>query len=75
VPHFAAVPYIISTTNLVATVPKKLAERARAPFALAFAASPLGLSALQTNIFWHRRYNQDDGNLWLRRLVAQLFEE
>jgi DNA-binding transcriptional LysR family regulator len=75
VPHFAAVPYIVSTTDLVATVPQKLAERAAGPFGLTVAASPLGLPALQTNMFWHRRYNQDEGNRWLRGLVAELFAE
>jgi DNA-binding transcriptional LysR family regulator len=75
VPHFAAVPYIVSTTDLVATVPQKLAERAAGPFQLEAAASPLALPALQTNMFWHRRYNQDEGNRWLRTLVAEHFAE
>jgi DNA-binding transcriptional LysR family regulator len=75
VPHFAAVPYIVSTTDLVATVPLKLAERAAGPFQLQVAASPLGLPSLQTNMFWHRRYNQDEGSRWLRALVAELFAE
>lgn len=75
VPHFAAVPYIVSTTDLVATVPRKLAERAAGPFQLEAVTSPLELPALQTNIFWHRRYNQDEGNRWLRTLVADHFAE
>lgn len=75
VPHFAAVSYIVSTTDLVATVPQKLAERAAAPFQLAILPSPLQLPGLQTNVFWHRRYNQDEGNRWLRGLVADLFAE
>jgi DNA-binding transcriptional LysR family regulator len=75
VPHFAAVPYILSTTDLVATVPQKLAERAAGPFQLRYVDSPLRLPALQTNMFWHRRYNQDEGNRWLRALVADQFAE
>lgn len=75
VPHFAAVPYIVSTTDLVATVPQKLAERAAAPFHLAISATPLHLPALQTNLFWHRRYNQDEGNRWLRGVLVELFGE
>jgi DNA-binding transcriptional LysR family regulator len=75
VPHFAAVPYIVSTTDLVATVPQKLAQRAAGPFQLEAVESPLGLPALQTNMFWHRRYNQDEGNRWLRTLVAEHFAE
>lgn len=75
VPHFAAVPYILSTTDLVATVPQKLAERAAGPFQLQYVESPLQLPALQTNMFWHRRYSQDEGNRWLRGLVAGMFAE
>jgi DNA-binding transcriptional LysR family regulator len=75
VPHFAAVPYIVSTTDLVATVPQKLAERAAGPFQLEAVTSPLDLPTLQTNMFWHRRYNQDEGNRWLRTLVAEQFAE
>ena len=75
VPHFVAVPYIVSTTDLVVTVPRKLAERAAPPFGLQFVAPPLKLPALQTNVFWHRRFHQDAGNQWLRNLVAQRFAE
>jgi DNA-binding transcriptional LysR family regulator len=75
VPHFSAAPYIVATTDLVVTVPQKLAERAAAPFGLVYAKSPLRLAALQTNVFWHRRYNQDEGNRWLRTLVADAFAE
>jgi DNA-binding transcriptional LysR family regulator len=65
----------VSTTDLVATVPQKLAERAAGPFRLEAVPSPLALPALQTNMFWHRRYNQDEGNRWLRTLVAEHFAE
>ncbi|MRW89855.1 LysR family transcriptional regulator [Duganella sp. FT80W] len=75
VPHFAAVPYILSSTELVATVPLKLAERAAAPFQLRYADTPLALAPLQTNLFWHRRYHQDQGGRWLRALLVELFSE
>ncbi|GGX94785.1 LysR family transcriptional regulator [Massilia dura] len=75
VPHFSAAPYIVGATDLVVTVPRKLAERAAAPFGLVFVKSPLRLAALQTNVFWHRRYNQDEGNRWLRTLVVDAFGE
>jgi DNA-binding transcriptional LysR family regulator len=75
VPHFTAVPYIVSTSDLVVTVPQKLAERAALPFGLEWATPPLDLPPLQTNIFWHRRFNQDPGNQWLRGLLADVFAE
>ena len=74
-PHFTAVPYIVSSTDLVVTVPQKLAERAAAPFKLNYLKPPLRLPSLQTNVFWHRRFNQDEGNQWLRGVIADLFSE
>jgi DNA-binding transcriptional LysR family regulator len=75
VPHFTAVPYILSASELVVTVPQKLAERAAAPFGLSWITPPLELPELQTNLFWHRRFNQDPGNQWLRALVVEVFGE
>lgn len=75
VPHFTAVPYIVQASDLVVTVPQKLAERAGPPFGLAWITPPLKLPPLQTNMFWHRRYNQDPGNQWLRGLVAGTFAQ
>jgi DNA-binding transcriptional LysR family regulator len=73
VPHFTAVPYIVSASDLVVTVPQKLAERAAKPFGLKWIVPPLELPLLQTNLFWHRRFNQDPGGQWLRALVVEVF--
>lgn len=75
VPHFTAVPYIVSGSDLVVTVPQKLAERAAVPFGLKWIAPPLKLPILQTKMFWHRRFNQDPGSQWLRGMVADVFGE
>lgn len=75
VPHFTAVPYIVATSDLVVTVPQKLAESAAAPFGLKWIEPPLALPTLQTNVFWHRRFNHDPGIQWLRGLIADVFAE
>jgi DNA-binding transcriptional LysR family regulator len=75
VPHFTAVPYIVSTSDLVVTVPQKLAESAAGPFGLKWIEPPLQLPTLQTNVFWHRRFNHDPGIQWLRGLIADVFAE
>ena len=75
VPHFTAVPYIVGATDMVVTVPRKLAQQACAPFGLDIIAPPLRLPALHTNILWHRRYHRDAGNVWLRGLIAEHFKE
>lgn len=75
VPHFTAVPYIISTSDLLVTVPQKLAVTVALPFHLHYQEHPLPLARLQTNIFWHRRYHQDQGNQWLRNVISEVFGE
>ncbi len=75
VPHFTAVPYIVSSSDLVVTVPQKLAQSAAEPFCLTHAASPLRLPLLQTNMFWHRRFNQDEASNWLRGVMVEVFGE
>jgi len=75
VPHFTAVPYIVATSDLVVTVPQKLAESAATPFGLKWIEPPLQLPTLQTNVFWHRRFNHDPGIQWLRGFIADVFAE
>jgi DNA-binding transcriptional LysR family regulator len=75
VSHFTAVPYIISSTNLVVTVPQKFAEGSAALLGLQFIRPPILLPSMQTNIFWHHRFNHDEGNQWLRGLIFDLFAE
>lgn len=74
-PHFVAVPYVIQDSELVVTVPEKLAQSTEAPFKLTYKPHPFNLPAVQINQFWHRRFHQDAGNRWLRSTIAALFTE
>lgn len=75
VPHFSAVPYIVSATDLLATVPQKLAASAAPRFQLGMLIPPIKVPALQTNMYWHRRFQRDSGNAWLRSLIAGAFAD
>ena len=74
-PHFAAVPYIVSSSDLVVTVTSKLAEATQARFGLAVREHPLAFPEIPINLFWHRRFHQDPGNRWLRGLMFTMFSE
>ena len=67
--------YIVANSDLLVMVPQKLADSVALPFKLIYRPSPVKLPDLQTNIFWHRRYNQDQGNVWLRNLIGEVFSE
>lgn len=75
VPHFTAVPYIVSVTDLLATVPAKLAASAAPRFGLGTLTPPVRVPALHTHLYWQRRFQRDGGNQWLRGLIVKLFAE
>ena len=72
VPHFVAVGHILQSTDLVATVPERLAERMAAPFELRYLAHPVKLPKIAINMFWHAKFHKDPANQWLRSLVFDL---
>jgi len=73
--HFIAVPYILSVSDLIATVPEKLNSMSEAHFDVVTIDHPLNLPDIQINIFWHGRLHEDSANIWLRRLIFDLFSE
>ena len=73
VPHFVAIGHILQATDLVATVPERLAQRMVEPFSLATVPHPAPLPAVAINVFWHAKYHKLPANQWLRRLVFDEF--
>jgi DNA-binding transcriptional LysR family regulator len=72
VPHFVAVSRILQSTNLIATVPERLAEHMAKPFGLKYIPHPVKLPQIAINLFWHAKYHKDPANQWLRGLLFKL---
>lgn len=72
VPHFVAVGHILQSTNLVATVPERFAERMAKPFGLKHVPHPVKLPQIAINLFWHAKYHKDPANQWLRGLLFEI---
>ncbi|MES2946517.1 MAG: LysR family transcriptional regulator [Pseudomonadota bacterium] len=72
VPHFVAIGHILQSTDLLATVPERLAERMATPFGLQYVAHPVKLPEIAINLFWHAKYQKDPANQWLRSLVFDM---
>jgi DNA-binding transcriptional LysR family regulator len=75
VPHFIAVGHILQSTDLIATLPERFAERCREPFGLSVSPHPIPLPEIAINLFWHAKYNRDPANLWFRQLLVELFAD
>ncbi|MBN8489146.1 MAG: LysR family transcriptional regulator, partial [Burkholderiales bacterium] len=73
VPHFVAVGHLLAGTDLLATVPERLAESLAAPFGLVQQAVPAPLPSAAISLYWHARQHQDAANRWLRDALAARF--
>jgi DNA-binding transcriptional LysR family regulator len=75
VPHFVAVGHILQSSDLIATVPERFAQKCAEPFQLETSPLPFKLPDIAINLFWHAKYNREPANMWLRQLMVDLFTE
>jgi DNA-binding transcriptional LysR family regulator len=70
VAHFHPVAAIVARSDLIATVPRGLAEtmpRAR----IRVFDTPVELPKVRISLYWHESYDRDPGNAWLRELYLR----
>jgi DNA-binding transcriptional LysR family regulator len=73
VPHFVGVGHILRATDLVATVPERLAAQLAEPFGLNYLPHPVRLPEIAINVFWHAKAHRSPANQWLRGLLFELY--
>ncbi len=64
VPHYAAVPPLLLASDMVATLPKRMARRVIAQMPLAMLDLPYAPLRASVEAIWHERSNQDPGIRW-----------
>jgi len=75
-PHFMSIPPIIARSDLVATVPHAIGRvYGRAEHGLKAVRPPFKPPATELRQHWHRRFNKAPRTVWLRRIVANLFND
>jgi DNA-binding transcriptional LysR family regulator len=73
VPNFLGVASIISSTDLIATLPRGLGESFAHRHKVRVLPIPAKLPNYAVKQHWHERYHQDPANQWLRGVVVELF--
>jgi DNA-binding transcriptional LysR family regulator len=73
-PSFQALPAIVANTDLVATLPRRLAIRAAETLPIAVYDPPVSLPTVDFSLYWHARSHEDPGHKWLRAKVAALLK-
>jgi DNA-binding transcriptional LysR family regulator len=74
-PSFLAMPYVVSRTDYVATVPGRFAGYFAALLPLDVVKPPLPLPAFEISMFWHERVHHELAHIWLRRQVVEVTRE
>lgn len=71
--HFMSLLPVIESSDLIATVPRDLADIASRYAALRIVEVPLKSPVIAVHQFWHRRVHKDPANVWLRGVAQSLF--
>ncbi|OUM01580.1 LysR family transcriptional regulator [Variovorax sp. JS1663] len=75
VPHFLALPTIVASSDLIATIPRPLAELMLPVAAVRVHPLPIRLPKLLIEQFWHERFHDDAASRWLRDLLPRAMQE
>lgn len=74
VPEFLALPYVLHGSDMVATVPQRVAERFAQLLPIRAMPMPIKLDSYEVLLLWHERAHADAANRWLRHTLAALFQ-
>ncbi len=72
-PGFLGLSAILSSSDLIATLPRHIGETLARAAGLRVLPCPFEMPGFTVKQYWHARYHHDAGNRWLRGLCAELF--
>jgi DNA-binding transcriptional LysR family regulator len=74
-PGFLGLAAIVSSTDLIATVPRTIGEALARTGTIRVLPCPLKIPTFTVKQYWHARYHHDAGLRWLRGVCVQLFAQ
>lgn len=73
VPHVLCVPFIVASSDLIATVPQSVGIAFRSFPGLRVIDPPLETPRIRVALYWSARFSKDPGSAWLRSVITGLF--
>lgn len=73
VPHFTVAPMVLERTDLVLTLPQRVARVFEKRGNLKSLPPPVPIPPAEVAVHWHERFEGDPGNRWLRDLMTDLY--
>jgi DNA-binding transcriptional LysR family regulator len=71
-PHFLVVPFVVAQSDLVLTLPERVARTFVDQLPLAIVEPPLALPGFSMMLLWHDRAHDDPAHRWLRDLCVEV---
>ena len=75
VPHFTVVPIVLERSDLILTLPARVARVYERRGRFKTLPPPVAIPPAEVAMHWHRRFEADPGGRWLREQVAELFAQ
>lgn len=74
-PHFLVAPRIVAASDLLLSLPRRLAMHMAQSAPLELVELPLKVDMFSLSMIWHERAHGDPAQIWLRRQIAELLQE
>lgn len=72
---FHGVMALIASTDLIATIPRRLAQSMQKSANINVLPPPIPLPKFKVSLYWHERFHREPGNAWLRSVYIKLLKE
>jgi len=72
VPHFTVVPMVLERTDLILTLPARVARVYERRGNFKSLTPPIPIPPAEVAVHWHERFDGDPGNRWLREQLVEL---
>lgn len=74
-PHFMSVPLLVARSDMITSVPLAVGRIYADMLGLKLLPLPFDVPPVGLKQFWHRRAHTEPANIWLRRVIAELYRD
>lgn len=74
-PHFLLAPMIVAESDLILSIPRRLANKMAMSVPIEILELPLDIAPFTPSIIWHERQHYDPAHIWLRKLIIEIARE
>ena len=74
-PHFLAAPMLVAESDMILSLPRRLANRIATSMPVEVLELPLEIERFSPSIIWNEKRHDDPAHIWLRNLIMEVSSE